>query len=108
LNDPYKISSYPFDEKEMSFILKTQKLLCSAYIRNTHFLIHLKKLKTDCLYEFNFIQFDNLIIEKYNNKNLYFEELIQNRFHPRNIYKFNSWGFECGIDENELNDESSI
>ena len=31
---------------------------------------------------------------------LFKEDLMKERFHPRNLYKFSSWGFE-GIDEEE-------
>ena len=32
---------------------------------------------------------------------LFKEDLMKNRFHPRNLYKFSSWGFNGGIDEEE-------
>jgi hypothetical protein len=32
--------------------------------------------------------------------NIYKEELLQNRFHPKNVSKFNDWGFD-GLDEEE-------
>ena len=32
---------------------------------------------------------------------LFKEDLMKNRFHPRNLYKFSSWGHNGGIDEEE-------
>ena len=29
------------------------------------------------------------------------EELMANRFHPKNMGMWNGWGFECPIDDNE-------
>ena len=34
-----------------------------------------------------------------NRCNIYKEDLIKNRFHPRNIFKFNAWGVEGFEDE---------
>jgi len=33
--------------------------------------------------------------------NTFGKELMQNRFHPRNISKFADWGFESGYDDSE-------
>ena len=32
---------------------------------------------------------------------LFKEDLMKERFHPRNLYKFSSWGFNGGIDEED-------
>ena len=32
---------------------------------------------------------------------LFKEDLMKERFHPRNLYKFSSWGHNGGIDEEE-------
>ena len=32
---------------------------------------------------------------------LFKEDLMKERFHPRNLYKFGSWGFNGGIDEED-------
>ena len=32
---------------------------------------------------------------------LFKEDLMKERFHPRNLYKFSSWGHNGGIDEDE-------
>lgn len=91
-----------FTSSELELIRETKQLLVSCYMENMKILRYLNDTKTKFeTYKFNEIICNHLFLEKNGNRYLFTEELMKNRFHPKNIYKFNSWGFECGICDDE-------
>ena len=119
LKSNYGITNENFNKKDKKIINDTNNLLFMVYLQNIIdmntiyiFILSLwaryydkqtmfNKIKSIEYFKREINNYDYKIIDKYGTKKIYFEELMQNRFHPRNFYKFDSWGFETGLCDNE-------
>ena len=83
--NPYKIIWWNFSENPCAIELLKE----NQYKINWHWLSLNPNIFT---YDYDKMR-ENCLLFK--------EDLMKERFHPRNLYKFSSWGHNGGIDEEE-------